>query len=64
MGESGLDTGGPSREFWRLLMTAFKTEYCYSAEGGCFLCKNVPAMQVCPCMNNINYTKLLIAVCG
>lgn len=45
MGESAVDTGGPSREFWRLLAIG-KKKYCRVGENGCFFDKNVPALQV------------------
>ena len=47
MGESAVDTGGPAREFWRLLMVGIEQKYCRSGEDGCFFDKNVPALQVC-----------------
>lgn len=46
MGEAAIDTGGPSREFFRLLATGVEAEYCRCGENGCFLNKNVSALQV------------------
>ena len=47
MRESAVDTGGPAREFWRLLIIGNKRKYCRSGEDGCFFDRNVPALQVC-----------------
>ena len=41
-----MDTGGPAREFWRLLMSGIQSDYCRSGNGGCFFDRNVSAMQV------------------
>lgn len=46
VGEAAIDTGGPSREFFRLLATGVEAEYCRCGENGCFLNKNVSALQV------------------
>ena len=47
MGEAAIDTGGPSREFFRLtIATGVEAEYCRCDENGCFLNKNVSALQV------------------
>ena len=46
VGEVAVDTGGPAREFWRLLVTGIKSDYCRTGEGGCFFDRNVSAMQV------------------
>ena len=49
VGEEGVDTGGPSREFWRLFASGVSSSYCVSNDSGeCFLDKNVPALQVSP----------------
>ncbi len=51
VGEAGVDTGGPSREFWRLFSSGVAEVYCVQNEmGKHFLDKNVPALQViCTC---------------
>ena len=49
VGETAVDTGGPSREFWRLLAIGIEKKYCRVGENGCFLDKNVPALQVDAC---------------
>ena len=46
MGESAIDTGGPSWELWRLLAAGIETTYCCSGDKGCFFDKNVQALQV------------------
>ena len=48
VGEAGIDTGGPSREFWRLFASGVADKYCISNERGqYFFDKNVPALQLC-----------------
>lgn len=56
VGESAVDTGGPAREFWRLLMVGLESDYCRSGEGGCFLERNVSAIQVHIYIHNDIYT--------
>ena len=34
-GEFAVDTGGPAREFWRLLTVGMEQHYCRSGEDGC-----------------------------
>ena len=46
VGECAVDTGGPAREFWRLLMFGMEQNYCRSGDDGCFFDRNVPALQV------------------
>ena len=43
MFESGIDTGGLSREFWRLFAKGVDDVYCI---GDRIFSKNVPALQV------------------
>ena len=45
--EPGIDTGGPSREFWRLFAEGVVTSYCIGNDHQQFFFnKNVPALQV------------------
>lgn len=46
VGEEGIDTGGPSREFWRLFVKEVVDLYCIGEPGKCLFIKNVPALQV------------------
>ena len=46
VGEAAIDTGGPSRELWRLFGTGILESHCRSGPEGCFFDKNVPALQV------------------
>ena len=46
MGEEGIDTGGPSREFWRLFMHSVDKTYFVGNEGKQTLARNVPALEV------------------
>ena len=49
--ESGIDTGGPSREFWRLFVEGVASSYCIGNDHQQFFFnKNVPALQVKPCI--------------
>lgn len=48
MSEEGIDTGGPSREFWRLVCADVAKLYCIGEPGKCIFMKNVPALQVGP----------------
>lgn len=41
-----MDTGGPSREFWRLIMYAIKEKFCHGKEGQMVFVRNTPALQV------------------
>ena len=47
MGEKGVDTGGPSREFWRLFCEGVVAQYCVGDPGNCLFIRNIPALQVC-----------------
>ena len=46
MSEQGVDTGGPSREFWRLLVEDIITSYCVGERGLCVFDKNSLALKV------------------
>ena len=46
MAEEAIDTGGPTREFWRLLVEEVVKEYCVGDPGMSIFTKNVPALQV------------------
>lgn len=46
VGEQGIDTGGLSREFWRLLCDNIVKDYCIGESGKCIFVRNVPALQV------------------
>ena len=46
VGESGVDTGGLSREFWRLVVVDIVQQYCIGEPGFSLFVKNVPALQV------------------
>lgn len=46
MRESGVDTGGLGREFWRLFVNDVVHHYCIGEPGSCLFVKNVPALQV------------------
>ena len=46
MGEHAIDTGGPSWEFWRLLMQAVKSKYFVCVGAKCTLDRNIPAIEV------------------
>ena len=45
--EEAVDTGGPSREFWRLFASEVVLQFCEGEAGKCLFMKNVPALQVC-----------------
>jgi hypothetical protein len=47
LAEEAVDTGGPSREFWRLFAEALVEQYCVGDEGAYLFVKNIPALQVC-----------------
>ena len=46
VGEEGIDTGGPNREFWRLFMNDVKKRYFIGSEGKQTLARNIPALEV------------------
>ena len=46
VGEEGIDTGGPSREFWRLFMHDVERKYFIGSEGKLTLLRNMPALEV------------------
>ena len=46
MDEKAVDMGGPTREFWRLLMQEVADYYCVGSPGKCLFMKNTPAVQV------------------
>ncbi|XP_065892745.1 uncharacterized protein [Dysidea avara] len=45
IGEAGVDTGGPSREFFRLLMMGVDETYCCGNDGAKVFMHDVPAIQ-------------------
>lgn len=45
--EEAVDTGGPTREFFRLFVNDVCKCYCIGEAGKCLFMKNVPALQVC-----------------
>lgn len=49
MSEQGVDTGGLSREFWRLFLNEVVKMYCIGDTGKCLFVKNVSALQVGKC---------------
>ena len=46
MSEQGVDTGGLTREFWRLFLNEVVKMYCIGDAGKCLFVKNVSALQV------------------
>lgn len=46
MSEQGVDTGGLSREFWRLFVKGVVQSYCIGDQGCCVFTRNVRALQV------------------
>ena len=46
VGEAGVDTGGPSREFWNLLSKEIACEYCRGQPGKLVFERNTQALQV------------------
>ena len=46
MSEQGIDTGGLSREFWRLFLNEVVKIYRVGDPGKCLFLKNVSALQV------------------
>ena len=46
IGEVGVDTGGPSREFFRLLMMVVDEKYYCGNDGTKVFVHDVPAIQV------------------
>ena len=59
MAEEAIDTGGPTREFWRLLVEEVVKEYCVRDPGMSNFTKNVPALHGlwsdCMCDINCHY---------
>lgn len=47
MAEVSVDTGGPSREFWRMLVEEIARHYCMGDPGRTLFVKNIPALHVC-----------------
>ena len=45
-GEDANDTGGPSREFWRLFVREVCEEYFAGVDGKLTLLRNIPALEV------------------
>ena len=64
MGEEAVDTGGPSREFWRLIMYEIKDKFCRGKEGCMVFDRNTPALQVIYSLINIieHYNKLFLRI--
>ncbi len=48
-----IDTGGPSRVFWRLFVKEVSEKYCMGDVGMCLFLKNVPALEVCVCVCDV-----------
>lgn len=46
VGEEAVDTGGPSREFWRILMYTIVGNYCCGDEGKRVFTQNTNALRV------------------
>ena len=46
VGEEAIDTGGPSREFWRLLVGDIENTYCCGEAAKLVFDRNTPALQV------------------
>ncbi len=46
VGEEAVDTGGPSRGFWRLVMKDVCHKYCHGDERRMVFARNVPTLQV------------------
>lgn len=46
MGEEAVDTGGPSREFWRLVMLEIEKRFLHGDPGRKCFDKNILALQV------------------
>ena len=46
MREEAVDTGGPSREFWRLIVQGIEDKYCHGEKGKMVFARNTPALQV------------------
>lgn len=45
VGEEAIDTGGPSQEYWRLLVEEVRNKYCCGNER-CVFDRNTPALMV------------------
>lgn len=46
VGEPAIDTGGPSREFWSLLVRTVSANLCIGVDGKKTFLHDVPALQV------------------
>ena len=46
VGKEAVDTGGPTREFWRLFIQEVVRHYCVGDSGMCLFAKNIPALEV------------------
>ena len=46
VGEDAVDTGGPLREFWRLIMQELSFQFCIGNDKNKVLVHSVPALQV------------------
>ena len=46
VGEEAVDTGGPTREFWRLFIQEVVRHYCVGDSEMCLFVKNLPALEV------------------
>ena len=46
VGEEAVDTGGPSREYWRIIMHDIKQKYCHGQDGKLVFNRNILALQV------------------
>ena len=46
MREEAADTGGPTREFWRLITEGIREKFCTGEEGKMAFERNTPALQV------------------
>ena len=46
MAEEAIDTGGPTREFWRLFVEDVVQQFCEGEPRASVFSKNVPALQV------------------
>ena len=53
VGEDAIDTGGPRREFWQLLMEKAQQQYCIGRDGMMTFTQNTSALQVNLLYNNI-----------
>ena len=53
MGEGGIDSGGPHREFFRILAREAARTYMKGHDGAKYMDANVTALQVCPFLPEI-----------